>query len=173
VAASLADVGIRNFLIEGVSGTGKTAVCHELQRRGFHAVNGDRELAYQGDPRTGRPTDSGGHESHIWDLDAVQALVADRTVPVTYLCGGSRNFSAFLGDLDGVFVLEVDAGTLVERLDRRPLGEWGHRPEERELVLRLHASREDVPPGTVVDATLPLPEVVDTILRLSAPAAGR
>jgi broad-specificity NMP kinase len=46
-------MGIRNYLIEGVSGTGKTSVCKELQRRGYHAINGDNELAYQGDPETG------------------------------------------------------------------------------------------------------------------------
>ena len=46
-------MGRRNFLIEGVSGTGKTSVCTELRRRGFHAVNGDTDLAYQGDPETG------------------------------------------------------------------------------------------------------------------------
>ena len=50
-------MGIRNYLIEGVSGTGKTSVCHELRRRGYHAINGDRELAYQGDPKTGEPLD--------------------------------------------------------------------------------------------------------------------
>jgi predicted ATPase len=29
-------MGVKNYLIEGVSGTGKTAVCKELQRRGCH-----------------------------------------------------------------------------------------------------------------------------------------
>jgi Cdc6-like AAA superfamily ATPase len=43
-------MGMRNYLIEGVSGTGKTSVCKELQRRGYYAINGDTELAYQGDP---------------------------------------------------------------------------------------------------------------------------
>lgn len=42
-------VGVRNYLVEGVSGTGKTSVCEELNRRGYHAIHGDRELAYQGD----------------------------------------------------------------------------------------------------------------------------
>ena len=45
-------MGMRNYLIEGVSGTGKTSVCKELKRRGYHAINGDNELAYQGDPET-------------------------------------------------------------------------------------------------------------------------
>jgi predicted ATPase len=30
-------MGMRNYLIEGVSGTGKTSVCKELQRRGYFA----------------------------------------------------------------------------------------------------------------------------------------
>ena len=58
-------MGRRNYLIEGLSGTGKTSVCDELQRRGHHAIHGDRELAYQGDPETGERTEAGGHEHHI------------------------------------------------------------------------------------------------------------
>jgi hypothetical protein len=57
-----AQVGRTNFLVEGVSCTGKTTVCKELQRRGYHAINGDTELAYQGDPETGAPTDGQMHE---------------------------------------------------------------------------------------------------------------
>jgi broad-specificity NMP kinase len=49
-------MGVRNYLIEGVSGVGKTAVCTQLQRRGYQAIHGDRELAYRGDPETGLPT---------------------------------------------------------------------------------------------------------------------
>ncbi len=40
-----AEMGVRNYLIEGVSGTGKTTVCDELRRRGYHAIHGDRELS--------------------------------------------------------------------------------------------------------------------------------
>ena len=108
-------MGIRNYLIEGVSGTGKTAVCHELRRRGYHAINGDRELAYQGDPTTGEPVDglagaretdsiAWGHAHHIWDVGKVRAVVADRSNAISFFCGGSRNFSRFIDLFDGVFV---------------------------------------------------------------------
>lgn len=66
-------MGIRNYLVEGVSASGKTSVCHELMRRGYHTINGDRELAYQGDPQTGEPTDTADHAHHIWDVDLVRA----------------------------------------------------------------------------------------------------
>lgn len=170
-------MGIRNYLIEGVSCTGKTAVCHELRRRGYHAVNGDRELAYQGDPKTGKPVDGPGpqesetasviwrHAHHIWDVDKIKAAVADRRNPISFFCGGSRNFSRFIDLFDAVFVLDIDRDTLNRRLPARPDDEFGARPDERALILRLHATREGIPKdGIVVDATAPLDRVVDEIL---------
>lgn len=152
-------------MIEGVSGTGKTTVCRELRRRGFHAINGDRELAYLGDPATGEPTDGFGHEHHLWRVDRVTALIADQGEELTFFCGGSRNFDQFIDLFDEVFVLEVDLATLNGRLDERPADEFGHADEERALVLRLHRTHEDVPSnGTVIDATAPLTSVVDAIL---------
>jgi hypothetical protein len=161
-------MGLRNYLIEGVSGTGKTSVCNELRQRGFHAINGDRELAYQGDPETGRPTDGLVHEHHIWHVDKVKALIANQDVPVTFFCGGSRNFSKFIDLFDGVFVLEVDLDTLLRRLEKRPEDEWGGKQSERDLVVRLHQTKEDTPKnGIIIDATAPLARVVDEILRRS------
>lgn len=159
-------MGVKNYLIEGVSGSGKTTVCDELQRRGYQAIHGDRELAYQGDPETGEPTDGLQHEHHIWDLDKVKALIANRDVAVTFLCGGSRNFSKFIDMLDGVFVLEVDLETLNRRLEARPLGEWGAKQSERDMVARLHQTKEDIPKnGIIIDTSAPLQQVVDEIIR--------
>lgn len=161
-------IGIRNYLIEGVSGTGKTSVCKELQRRGYHAINGDRELAYQGDPETGRPTDGFTHAHHIWHADKVKALVARRDEEVTFFCGGSRNFSKFVDLFDGVFVLEVDLDTLNRRLDKRSENEFGGKRAERELITQLHQTKEDIPKnGIVIDATVPIEHVVDEIVRQS------
>lgn len=158
-------MGVRNYLIEGVSGTGKTSVCDELRRRGYHAIHGDRELAYQGDPETGAPLEGAGHKHHIWDVDKVRALAADRSHAASFFCGGSRNFRRFIDLFDGVFVLEVDADTLHRRLAARPEDEWGGRASEREFVARLHATKEDIPNNAIViDATAPLARVVDAIL---------
>ena len=158
-------MGARNYLIEGVSGTGKTSVCDELRRRGYHAIHGDRDLAYQGDPETGEPLDGLAHEHHIWDVDKVRALVADRSHAASFFCGGSRNFDRFIDLFDGVFVLEVDRETLNRRLAARPEGEWGGCASERDLIARLHATREDIPRNAIpIDATAPISRVVDTIL---------
>jgi thymidylate kinase len=159
-------VGVRNYLVEGVSGSGKTSVCRELNRRGFHAINGDRELAYQGDPETGEPVEDSLHEHHMWDVARVQALVADQHERVTFFCGGSRNFSQFIDLFDETFVLDVDLDTLLRRLEQRPQDEWGSKQSEHDLIVRLHRTKEDIPrAGIVIDATRSLADVVNEILR--------
>jgi hypothetical protein len=172
-------MGRRNYLISGVSGAGKTAVCTELQRRGYQAIHGDRELAYQGDPETGIPSDGPKHEHsatfisehHIWDVEKVHALVANQEEAVTFFCGGSKNSSKYLALFDGVFVLEVDLETslrrIAERVARDPT-DWGGTPAEREITVRMYHAKEALPQnGTIIDASAPLARVVDEILRQS------
>ncbi len=109
------------------------------------------------------------HDHHLWRVDKVKALVADQRDAVTFFCGGSRNFTEFVDLFNDVFVLEVDAETLTCRLDARPDEEWGGkgRQMERDLILRLHRTKTDVPRGGIaIDATAPLANVGDEILRL-------
>src|SRR5215469_15939857 len=172
-------MGRRNYLISGVSGAGKTAVCTELQRRGYQAIDGDEDLAYQGDPDTGHPTDGPKHEHsatfisehHIWEVAKVKAFVANQEEAVTFFCGGSRNSSKYLELFDGVFVLEVDLDTslrrIAERVARDP-ADWGGTAAERQITVRMYHSKEALPHnGTIIDATAPLARVVDEILRQS------
>lgn len=160
-------MGRRNFLVEGVSGTGKTTVAEELERRGHQVVHGDRALAYQGDPVTGEPLAGHAHGHHVWRVETVRALAADPTAPATFFCGGSRNHARVRDVFDAVFVLEVDLPTLERRLRGRADDEFGGRPEELELVRRVHRTGEDTPDGVPVDATRPVALVVDEILLLS------
>ncbi|AYM81178.1 hypothetical protein J2855_000160 [Agrobacterium tumefaciens] len=177
-------MGVRNYLIEGVSGTGKTSVATELQRRGYHVIHGDRELAYKGDPETGEPVDLSlfqgegdiiyRHRRHIWDVEKVRALVTDRGHAITFFCGGSRNFGRFIDRFDQVFVLDVDVATLRRRLMERPEDEFGGKAAEREFVLQLHATKEDLPANaTAIDSSRPLDVVIDDILaRCVGPTSG-
>ena len=66
----------------------------------------------------------------------------------SFFCGGSRNFLRFIDFLDLVFVLEVDPDTLKQRPASRLEHQFGGRPIERDLVLRLHATKEDIPEVT-------------------------
>lgn len=164
-------MGVRNYLIEGGSGTGKTTVATELQRRGFHVIHGDRELAYHGTPETGDPTDPDPLKPRIWNVERVKALASDQDEALTFFCGGSGNVAKYVDLFDGVFILEVtDLDEVMRRIDERVAvdpEDWGGRPEEREIIARLHGTKEEIPQaGTVIDATAPITRVVDEILRL-------
>jgi hypothetical protein len=139
-------------------------------------------LAYQGDPDTGRPADGRRHEHsatfisehHIWDVEKVNALVANQEEAVTFFCGGSRNSSKYIALFDGVFVLEVDLDTSLRRIDERVAldpTDWGGTPAEREITVRMyhmyHSKAAFPQNGTIIDATAPLARVVDEILRQS------
>ncbi len=137
-------------------------------------------MKYRGDPKTGEPVKEPVHASErdkaiwqqehlLWDIDKVKSLTADQSKAISFFCGGSRNFSKFIGLFDGVFVLEVhDLDTLYRRLDERVARDptdWGGKSEEKELVARLHRTKEDIPSGgIIIDATQPLVSVVDEIL---------
>ena len=161
-------MGVKNYLIDGVSCAGKTTVCRELQRRGYHAIHGDRELAYWGDLKTGEPVagSADAQRAWLWDVAKVSALAADQTHTVTFFCGGSRNADRFLGLFDKVFVLAIDRQTLDRRLAARPQTEWGGTAEEGEsFARRQQATNEGLPAHAIlVDATAPIASVVDTIL---------
>lgn len=169
-------MGVRNYLIEGLSGAGKTTVAEALQERGLHVVHGDRQFAYYGDPETGEALawpafDSDaervawGYRHWIWPVNRVKALLADRSHAVTFFCGGSRNRRHFIDLFDAVFVLEADAATLDRRLAARPADIFGGKPIERAFNAQLQATGENDPADAVrIDATAPLPKVVDAIL---------
>jgi hypothetical protein len=169
-------MGIRNYLIEGISGVGKTTAAEELQRRGYHVIHGDRELAYNGDPETGQALErpprqseaeaaAWGSRNWSWPVDRAKTLIADRSHPETFFCGASRNSRLFIDLFDAVFVLEVDLDTLKTRLTGRADDEYGGKPAERDVMVRLHATRETIPERAVsIDATQPVARLVDAIL---------
>jgi hypothetical protein len=167
-------VGVRNYLIEGVSGAGKTSVAEELERRGYHVVHGDRKFAYVGDPGTGEalfgPPEGvsdkiwWGYERWIWPVDKVKALIADQSHAQTFFCGGSRNHHHYVDLFDAVFVLTVDMATVSRRVAHRGDDEFGGKPEEWALIARVHASKEGTPAGIAINATEPVARVVDAIL---------
>lgn len=165
-------MGVRNYLIDGLSGTGKTTVCNELQRRGYQAIHGDRELKVdpKKDETTSEAAKPGYHLPPLWDVAKVNALLANPDEAMTFFCGGCSNSSEFIDRLDAVFVLEVkDIDTVMRRIDERLLvdpTDWGGKPEEREIIVRAHQRKEILPQnGISIDATAPVAQVVDSILR--------
>lgn len=166
-------MGIKNYLIEGVSGTGKTSIATKLEAMGFDVVHGDRTLAYQGDKETGAPVKLSQnasakelHNHHIWDIEKLPAHMADKSSPATFFCGGARNHHKFIKLFDLVFILKIDEQSLKQRLANRPADEFGGQTAEQALILKLNRSQSDTPrSGIPIDATQPINLVIEEILR--------
>lgn len=158
----------RNYLVEGLSGAGKSAVCEELTRRGHHAINTDRAWAYHADPGTGLAPGSIAHDTWMWDQKKAASELESPEPEVLFLCGSSRNRDHFLHHFTKVFYLRIDDDTMRRRLEARTDDDWPLGQDGVELMLELNRSDEGPPGATDVDATQPLDQVVDELLRLAS-----
>lgn len=142
-----------------MSGVGKSTVVGRLTELGFTAVDTD-------DGWCDRQPDG----RQLWRLDAVRELLTNSTASPLFVAGCEENMTALLPEFDLVVLLTAPLETLLERLDVRKSNRYGRSPLERsrfledvrqvEPLLRQIADDE-------VDTTLPLDEVVQTVLRLA------
>ncbi len=156
----------RNYLVEGLSGAGKSSVYEELIRRGYKAISTDRAWKYRADPDTGpgRPIH---YDNSMWDRQKAVGELESPEPEVLFVCGSSRNRDRFLPYFTKIFNLRIDDDTMRHRLRERTNNEFGKQPEEVELMLRLNRSDEK-PAGAIdLDGTQPLDQMVDELLRLA------
>ena len=145
----------RNYLVEGLSGTGKSSVYEELIARGYKAISTDRAWKLRV-----------GHIS-LWDPGRALEELESPEPEVLFVCGSSSNRDRFLPYFTKVFNLRVDDETMRRRLEERTNNDFGKQPDELELMLRLNRGGER-PDGAIdVDAMQPLDQVVDEVLRLA------
>ena len=157
----------RNYLVEGLSGAGKSSVYEELIRRGYKAISTDRAWAYHADPDTGLLGGPVRHDTFMWDEQEAVSELESPEPEVLFVCGSSRNRDRFLPYFTKIFNLRIDDDTMRRRLQERTDDDWPLGHEGVELMLTLNRSDEK-PAGAIdVDATQPLNRVVDELLRLA------
>ena len=157
----------RNYLVEGLSGTGKSSVFEELIRRGYKAVSTDRLWSFYADPVTGLPGGPHHHDTWMWDRQKALSELESPEPDVLFVCGSSRNRDQFLSYFTKIFNLRIDDDTMRRRLKERTEDDWSGGQEGVELMLELNKSDEG-PPGAIdIDATQPLNRVVDELLRVA------
>jgi dephospho-CoA kinase len=104
-------------LITGMSGVGKSALLHELARRGYRTVDtdyGDYHETVDGE--------------QLWREDRIAALLADDG-PL-FVQGTTRNQVVFYPLFDHIVLLSAPADVLVERLTTRTTNPYGKDPAE-------------------------------------------
>ena len=157
----------RNYLVEGLSGTGKSSVYEELVRRGHAAISTDRAWSYSADPDTGLRGGPVAHDTWMWDRQTAVAELESLEPDVLFVCGSSRNRDDFLPYFTKVFNLRIDDDTMRRRLQARTEDDWSLGQEGVELMLELNRSDEGPAGAIEVDATQPLDRVVDELLQLA------
>jgi gluconate kinase len=152
-------VAQRNFLVDGLSGTGKSSVYDELVRRGYSAISSDRAWAYNAGPIR--------HDTFMWDEQKAVAELESPEPDMLFVCGSSRNRDRFLAYFTKIFNLRIDDDTMRRRLEERTDADWALGQEGVELMLALNRNGEKAAGAVDVDATQPLQQVVDEVLRLA------
>jgi hypothetical protein len=173
------------YYVTGLSGTGKSAALSELRARGYHARGVDEDgFADWINPVSGMPDDfpeddpnldfHAWYRAHDWVLDAERISVLSRAAarlgqPV-YLCGVADGDDKVWHLFEKVFALVADLPTIERRIADRD-NEFGKTPEEFAAIVQWHDGYETAYRrfgAVIIDATLPLDEVVDQILAASA-----
>ncbi|MDT5045550.1 MAG: hypothetical protein QOG75_1403 [Mycobacterium sp.] len=137
-----------------MSGVGKSALLHELARRGYRTVDtdyGDYHETVDGE--------------QLWLQDRIAALLADDG-PL-FVQGTTRNQVVFYPLFDHIVLLSAPAEVLVERLTTRTKNPYGKDPAE---VAETLDSLETVEPllrqaATLeVFTTVPVAQVADIVV---------
>jgi dephospho-CoA kinase len=153
---------VRAVLVTGMSGVGKSTVLAALTQRSIAAVDtddGDWIEVVDGEP--------------LWRLPRVAALLdRDRDRPLV-VQGTVANQGALYGRFDAIVLLTAPRAVILERLRTRETNDFGKDPVE---LARIERDIRDVEPllragaTHVVDASLPLAEVVDAVARIALDA---
>jgi gluconate kinase len=167
-------------LVAGISGAGKSAVCLELQRRGHEAhdldLDGntvwvDRETGVVSPAAASRTAESTEwFDRHDWCVvpERIQGIADSAGRRTVFLCGMTKNEHEVSHLLARVVYLSIDATTIRDRVASRTTNDFGKADHELAAILAWHetAEREHREAGAViVDATRPLGQVVDDVLR--------
>jgi len=149
---------VKRVLLTGMSGVGKSSVVQQLVARGYKAVDTDDGWC---------SVEADGRQR--WREDAIAALLATEDADVLFVAGCEENQVRFHRQFDHIVLLSAPADVLVERIATRTGNPFGKTPRALRRVLDDLAAVEpllrQVADHEVV-TTVPLPEVVTTVLRL-------
>ena len=170
---------MKKIYITGISGTGKTTIGKELQKRGYCVFDIDLyELGLCSwlDINTGekaRPKGEGKEwlDSHAWvcDGEKLKNLINEQKQDVVFAVGITSNQGNYLGLFDKVLLLQCNEQTFLNRIDSRIDNNYGKEQSEREHLLGFYKSFEEnlLNKGAIsVNVDKPISEIVDDIIKI-------
>ena len=146
-------------LVTGMSGTGKSTVLAELERRGHRVVDTD----------VGGWVDESGPE-RLWREERIAALLDAHDDGALFVAGTVANQGRFRPRFDAVVLLSAPADVLLERIATRTNNSFGKRGAERAAILRDLADVEPLLRAGAtaeIDTRAPVEDVADELEALA------
>ena len=168
------------ILITGIAGTGKSAVCDELNKLGYKAfgiedIDGLFTMVHK---KTGKPFKDYDNDDlekvkqadWICDKKKLQHLMSKNSNEIVFYNGTAANLDDLLPLFDKVFLLTVSQTVLRERLSTRTSNDFARTTEVQNWVFSQKTRWEDhmIKKGAIViDASRSLGEVANDIIKRS------
>lgn len=169
---------LKLFFITGMSGSGKTTVARKICELGevafdskiqkglfcFSDSDGNRPKDYQ-------PNNKDWMDKYKWILNKPMfdnLVKQNKDAKRLFLCGGSDDLKQYWSLGKKVFLLEVDAGTMISRLNRADRdNNFGKDKQTQKLLLERieRFQKKQIADGAIpINATRPIDTVVADIL---------
>ena len=170
----------KSILIIGVAGTGKSAICDELNNLGYKAfsIEDIDGLFTMVNKKTGKPFKNFDNDNlelvkqadWICDKKKLQRLMRKNSDGIVFYCGTASNLDDLLPLFDKIFLLKVSQKILRERLSTRTSNDFGRTAEVQKWVFSWKKWWENhmkEKGATVIDASRSLLEIANDILERS------
>lgn len=168
----------KSILITGVAGTGKSAVCDELNKLGYKALGIENidGLFSMVNKKTGKPFKDYNNDDlekvkqsdWICDKKKLQRLMSKNSNGIVFYNGTASNLDDLIPLFDKIFLLKVSEKVLRERLSNRTSNDFARTTEVQKWVFSWKSWWENnmrEKGAIVIDASRSLREVVNDIIK--------
>ncbi len=169
---------MKKIYITGVSGTGKTTIAKELEKRGFYTISIDEveNLCFWVHQATGEKHGGKNTEltlefvdAHDWicDIEYLNKLL-NKNVDVIFVLGMAGNQDEFLNMFDKILLLQCSPETFCKRIENRTDNDFGKDKKIQQQILdRYEAYAEKMlSKGAIsIDTEKPIDEVVNEVIK--------
>jgi len=170
----------KSILITGVAGTGKSAICDELNKLGYKAfgIEDIDGLFTMVDKKTSKPFKNFDNDNlelvkqadWICNKEKLQRLMRKNSDGIVFYNGTASNLDDLLPLFDKIFLLKVSSKILRQRLSTRTSNDFGRTAEVQKWVFSWKKWWENhmIEKGAIIiDASRSLQEIANEIIEKS------
>lgn len=160
---------MKRVLITGMSGTGKTAVIHELEARGFEAFDLDTpEWSHWVEARPADGLTPAEGKDWVWQEERVRTLLSAPRDGMLFISGCAENMHRLYPLIERIILLSAPLDVIMARLGERSADGYGRTEAERVKIAQLIATIEPLLRRAAhheIDTSGPVANAVNRILR--------